>query len=116
VDDTPLAEAMDRIDNAVETPPTGYAVNRVHPQIFASGMSALDQAHRKRTGAYQANTANLRPEELEGSAELISDEPDAPQIDGPPQHHAFHTLFMGGCCGTDTRHIEQLALQYTTMA
>jgi len=116
LDGTPLGKALDRIDNSVATPPTGYAVNCVHPKIFASGMSALDQSHRKRILSYQANTANLRPEELEGSVELISEEPDVLAELMVNSQHSFHTLFMGGCCGTDTRHIEQLAQKYTTMS
>jgi len=117
LDGTPLGEAMDRIDNSLATPPTGYAVNCVHPKIFASGMSVLElqnKTYSSRILSYQANTANLRPEELEGSVELISEEPDVLADLMVDSHQSFHTLFMGGCCGTDTRHIEQLAQKYTS--
>ena len=115
LDGTPLGKALDMIDNSVSNPPTGYAVNCVHPKVFASGMSALDESKRSRIFSFQANTANLRPEELNESKELITEEPDvlAELIVGA--HQTFHTLFMGGCCGTDTRHIEQLAQKYTAM-
>jgi homocysteine S-methyltransferase len=113
LDGTPLGEAMDIIDNSVSTPPTGYAVNCVHPKIFASGMSVLDEIHRSRIFSYQANTANLRPEELNEAKELITEEPDVFADLILNAHRSFHTLFMGGCCGTDTRHIEQLAEKFT---
>lgn len=116
LDGTPLGEAMDMIDNSVSTPPTGYAVNCVHPKIFASGMSALERqkkTYSRRILSYQANTANLRPEELEGSVELISEEPNVLAELMAVSYQSFHTLFMGGCCGTDTRHIEQLAKKFT---
>ena len=115
LDGTPLGEAMDIIDNSVSNPPTGYAVNCVHPKIFASGMSALDETHRSRIFSYQANTANLRPEELNEAKELITEEPDVLADLILNAHRSFHTLFMGGCCGTDTRHIEQLAEKYTVI-
>jgi homocysteine S-methyltransferase len=113
LDGTPFGEAMDSIDNSVSIPPIGYAVNCVHPKIFASGMSVLDKSHVDRILSYQANTANLRPEELDGSVELIAEEPDMLVGLMMDSHRSFHTLFMGGCCGTDTRHIEQLARKYT---
>jgi homocysteine S-methyltransferase len=116
LDGTPLGKALDIIDNSVSTPPTGYAVNCVHPKIFASAMSALEgqnKTYSRRILGYQANTANLRPEELEGSVELISEEPEVLADLMMESHQSFHTLFMGGCCGTDTRHIEQLAKKYT---
>ncbi len=115
LDGTPLGEAMDIIDNSVSTPPTGYAVNCVHPKIFASGMSALDESHRSRIFSFQANTANLRPEELNEVKELITEEPDILAGLILDAHQTFHTLFMGGCCGTDTRHIEQLAEKYAVI-
>jgi homocysteine S-methyltransferase len=115
LDGTPLGEAMDIIDNSVSTPPTGYAVNCVHPKIFASGMSALEgqkKMYSRRILSYQANTANLRPEEIDGSVELIAEEPSVLADLMVDSYQSFRTLFMGGCCGTDTRHIEQLAEKF----
>jgi homocysteine S-methyltransferase len=106
---------MDMIDNSVSNPPTGYAVNCVHPKVFAGGMSALDASHRSRIFSFQANTANLRPEELNEAKELITEEPDVLAELILDAHREFHTLFMGGCCGTDTRHIEQLAQKYISI-
>jgi homocysteine S-methyltransferase len=112
LDGTPLSQAMDIMDNILTNPPIGYAVNCVHPKIFASGMSTLDESHRSRIFSFQANTANLRPEELNEARELITEEPDVLAELVLNAHRSFHTVFMGGCCGTDTRHIEQLAEKY----
>jgi len=112
LDGTPLGKAMDMIDSSVSNPPTGYAVNCVHPKVFISGMSVLDASHRNRIFSFQANTANLRPEELNETKELITEEPDVLAGLILEAHREFRTLFMGGCCGTDTRHIEQLAQKY----
>jgi len=118
LDGTPLGEAMDRIDNAVPNPPTGYAINCVHPKIFSGAMQALEKENKgysQRILSYQANTANLRPEELNDSVELITEEPDVLSELMIGSHQQFHTKFMGGCCGTDTRHIEQLAMKHSKM-
>jgi homocysteine S-methyltransferase len=112
LDGTPLGQAMDMIDNTVSTPPAGYAINCVHPKIFSSAMQALEKerpAYSSRIVSYQANTANLRPEELNEATELITEEPEILAELMMEAEHSFHTKFMGGCCGTDTRHIEQLA-------
>jgi homocysteine S-methyltransferase len=114
LDGTPLGNAMDMIDNAVTTPPIGYAINCVHPKIFSSAMYALERenpSYSKRIISYQANTANLRPEELNESIELITEDPEILAGLMNDARHAFHTKFMGGCCGTDTSHIEQIAIQ-----
>jgi homocysteine S-methyltransferase len=115
LDGTPFGKAMDMIDNSVSNPPTGYAVNCVHPKVFASGLSALDESHRNRIFSFQANTANLRPEDLNEAKDLITEEPEVLAEMILNAHQKFHTLFMGGCCGTDTRHIEQLAQKYFQM-
>jgi len=112
LDGTPLGEAMDMIDDAVSAPPIGYAINCVHPKIFSSAMHALEKeraAYSRRILSYQANTANLRPEELNEATELITEEPEILAELMAEAEHSFHTKFMGGCCGTDTRHMEQLA-------
>ena len=112
LDGVPLGRAMDIIDNSVSKPPLGYAINCVHPRIFADAMRALENengSYPRRILSYQANTANLRPEELNDAAELITEEPDVLAGLMVDAQVSFHTKFMGGCCGTDTHHIEQLA-------
>ena len=112
LDGTPLGKAMKMVDDSVSTPPIGYAINCVHPKIFSKAMHTLEREHKPyspRILSYQANTANLRPEELNNATELITEEPDVLADLMMEAQHSFHTKFMGGCCGTDTRHIEQLA-------
>lgn len=112
LDGTPLGRAMEIVDDSAFTPPLGYAINCVHPEIFSKAMLALERENKfygQRILSYQANTANLRPEELNDAADLITEEPDLLANLMMNAQHSFHTKFMGGCCGTDTRHIEQLA-------
>jgi homocysteine S-methyltransferase len=117
LDGTPIGKAMDMIDDVVSEAPIGYAINCVHPKIFSSAMHVLEKekpSYSRRIVSYQANTANLRPEELNEATELITEEPEILAELMVEAEHSFHTKFMGGCCGTDTRHMEQLARQLTS--
>jgi len=115
LDGTPLAQAIDIIDNASHNPPAGYAVNCVYPTIFSDGLEVLDKqnpALTKRILSYQANTSAKDPKELDGSIELQTEKPEVLADLMVQAHHRFHTPFFGGCCGTDTSHIESLARTY----
>jgi homocysteine S-methyltransferase len=115
LDGTPLSQAMDVIDDTSPRPPTGYAVNCVHPTIFIAGLTALEKQNPKMTRrilSYQANTSAKDPKELDGLEELETEQPEILAEKMLLAHNQFHTPFMGGCCGTDTSHIECLANAY----
>jgi homocysteine S-methyltransferase len=115
LDGTPLAEAIDTIDNTIPKPPTGYAVNCVYPTIFSDGLAALEKqspALTKRILSYQANTSAKDPKDLDGSSELETEKPEILADLMLQAYQRFHTPFFGGCCGTDTSHIECLASAY----
>ncbi|NOJ97875.1 homocysteine S-methyltransferase family protein [Corallococcus coralloides] len=112
LDGTPLAEAVARIDALPGARPSAYMVNCVHPSIFREGLSrqlANLPILGTRVVGLQANTSRLSPEELEGRAELDSETPDAFAREMARVHAEFGTRLLGGCCGTDERHIAALA-------
>nr|WP_240672711.1 homocysteine S-methyltransferase family protein [Corallococcus coralloides] len=112
LDGTPLAEAVARIDALPGARPSAYMVNCVHPSIFREGLSrqlAASPTLGTRVVGLQANTSRLSPEELEGRAELDSETPDAFAREMVRVHAEFGTRLLGGCCGTDERHIAALA-------
>ncbi|RKG57894.1 homocysteine S-methyltransferase family protein [Corallococcus sp. CA054B] len=116
LDGTPLAEAVARIDALPGARPTAYMVNCVHPSIFREGLSrqlAASPALGARVVGLQANTSRLSPEELEGRAELDSETPDAFAREMARVHVECGTRLLGGCCGTDERHIAALASALT---
>ena len=107
LDGTSLDEAFEALDQELDRPPTGYYVNCVHPSVFLAAMEALNNGTRVR--GLQANASAMTPDELDGSDELQT---------GDPQHfadlmlkvHQRHgPLLLGGCCGTDEGHMEALA-------
>lgn len=111
LDGTSLASAMARIDDGAAQPPAGYSVNCVYPTAFARGLRALGReapAMAHRLVSFQANTSARDPAELDGLDHLESIEPDRLAALMLDIHQEFGTSVLGGCCGTDTRHIASL--------
>lgn len=112
LDGTPLAQVIETIDGTTPKSPTGYAVNCVHPTVFSDGLAALEKHNptlTKRILSYQANTSAKDPKELDGLGELETEKPETLAELMLQAYQRFHTPFFGGCCGTDTSHIECLA-------
>ena len=113
LDGIPLHQAVARIDEAARPRPLCYMVNCVHPHVFeaalASEVSRAGRIHERVIGL-QANTSTRSPEELEGLAVL--DASEAPEVLADAVlrlYRRFHTKILGGCCGTDHRHIAWIA-------
>lgn len=112
LDGTLLATAIARIDAAVNPAPVGYLLNCTHPDF---ALAALQQpantapALRSRLLGLLGNTAALSPEELDGREHLVEAEPDAFAAAMLRLHDATGLKILGGCCGTDDRHIRALA-------
>lgn len=112
LDGTPLAQAIDTIDETTPKSPTGYAVNCVYPTVFFEGLAALEKQSPvliQRIVSYQANTSSKDPKELDGLGELETEKPEILADLMLKAYQRFQTPFFGGCCGTDTSHIECLA-------
>ena len=116
LDGTPLKDAVASIDAAAATSPLAYMVNCTHASIFRSAL--LHEVNssplvRERVVGLLANTAALSPEELDNSAGLVEEEPEAFGRNVAGLHGEFGMKILGGCCGTDDRHIRCLAEQLT---
>ena len=117
LDGTPLKDAIAAIDNAVIPRPLAYLVNCTHASIFKSAISHEINSSslvRERVVGLLANTAALNPEELDNSDGLVEEDPEifGPSVAG--LHGEFGMKILGGCCGTDHRHIRHLATQLTS--
>lgn len=111
LDGTPLVEAVSVIDSSVDPPPQGYMVNCVHPSVFRSAVTGRENCPlpvRKRIIGLQANTSVKSPEELEGLAELDSEDPALFGAMMADLHRDMGIKILGGCCGTDDRHIRKM--------
>jgi homocysteine S-methyltransferase len=111
LDGTPLHEALSTIDEHVNPAPLAYTINCVHPAVFRSAVN-----HPVHSSAYvrgrilglQANTSEKPPEELDGLDTLDTADAALFARDMVSLRTSCGTRLLGGCCGTDTRHIAAL--------
>jgi len=112
LDGTPLKEAIAAIDAAVAPRPLAYLINCTHATIFRSALlhsSNSSPLVRERVIGLLANTAHLTPEELDACTELVEEAPETFGRDVAALHAEMGMKVLGGCCGTDGRHIDCLA-------
>ena len=112
LDGTPLQDAVARIDDAAVSRPAFYLGGCVHPVHFERALAVAVAARpglEERVIGVQGNASRLSPEELEGSTRLDSDEPEAFAAAVEAVRRRFGTRILGGCCGTDERHIAAVA-------
>jgi homocysteine S-methyltransferase len=112
LDSTPLKDAVASIDATATPSPLAYLVNCTHASIFRSALlHAVNAAPlvRERVVGLLANTAALSPEELDNSTGLVGEEPEAFGRSVAGLHGELGMKVLGGCCGTDDRHIRCLA-------
>lgn len=112
LDGTPLKEVISRIDTDVNPKPIAYMSNCTHVSFFKNALlhaTNSSAAVRKRVAGLLANTAALKPEELDDSEELVEEDPQTFGKSLASLHEELGMKILGGCCGTDDRHIDNLA-------
>lgn len=108
LDGTPLGAAIAVLDQQRSNRPAGYAINCVHPNVALECLKALRKTAPSLVGriiGFAANTADLPPEELDGAAEIITEDPQTMADLMARIRAGFGLRLLGGCCGTDTSHI-----------
>jgi homocysteine S-methyltransferase len=112
LDGSPLDEAIALIDSTVDPPPLAYFVNCAHPTVFTQAMrEAAGQSAKvlERVVGLQANSSTMSPEELDNLDHLEGDDPATFAAEMIKVHREFGIKILGGCCGTDHRHIGCIA-------
>lgn len=105
----PLKETIERIDDATSGYPSYYMINCAHPthfeHVLAGGGSWLD-----RIRGLRANASRKSHTELNESTELdIGDPVELGAQYARLKERLARLNVVGGCCGTDHRHVEQIA-------
>jgi S-methylmethionine-dependent homocysteine/selenocysteine methylase len=105
-----LQSAIEQVDQATAAYPSYYMINCAHPMHFAHVL-AEPAPFALRIQGLRANASRMSHAELNEAAEL--DIGDPVELGG--EYAAFkqrlgHLNVLGGCCGTDHRHIEQIAI------
>lgn len=105
----PLGEAIQQVDEATSASPAYYMVNCAHPTHFA-GLFNDAQPWTNRVRGLRANASTLSHAELDAMTDLDDGDPDdlARRI-GSLRQRLPHLSVLGGCCGTDHRHIAAIA-------
>lgn len=112
LDGTPLKDAIAAIDAAVTPRPWAYMINCTHASFARSALTHTTNSSdlvRQRVIGLLANTAALSPEELNDSASLVEEDPETFGTSVAELHRELGLKILGGCCGTDDRHIRSLA-------
>lgn len=103
-----LGEAIMAVDQATDNGPAYYMINCAHPSHFGHLFTG-DEPWLDRIKGLRANASCLSHEELDGSETLDDGEPITFGRElGELKAHNKQLTVLGGCCGTDYRHIEQV--------
>jgi homocysteine S-methyltransferase len=103
-----LREAVEAVDEATSGSPAYYMVNCAHPTHFDDAIGR-GEAWTERLGGVRANASVLSHAELDDAATLDEGEP----ADLGRRYRALKSRLpglrvVGGCCGTDHRHVEAI--------
>ena len=112
LDGTPLREAIAAIDSQASPPPLAYLINCTHASVFRRAVTHERNSSplvRERVIGLLANTSPLSPEELDNCTELVEEAPEVFGADVAALKTELGLRLLGGCCGTDDRHIDCLA-------
>ncbi len=104
-----LADAVLTVDRETGAAPAYYMINCAHPTHFAAILEGAPWTRRLR--GLRANASSKSHAELDAAPELDPGDP----VEFGRQYRALRQkvrglTILGGCCGTDHRHIEQIRL------
>jgi S-methylmethionine-dependent homocysteine/selenocysteine methylase len=102
----PLGEAVEEIDSATDAGAAYFMINCAHPTHFEHVLTEPG-AWLDRIRAVRANASRKSHAELDESDELDSGDPDELAAGYERLRRSLTRLnVVGGCCGTDHRHVE----------
>lgn len=105
-----LPDAIEQVDAETDGYPSYFMVNCAHPDHFEAVLTA-GQPWTRRIKGIRANASRCSHAELNESTELdIGDPRELGQQYAALKRALSQLTVLGGCCGTDERHIEQIAV------
>ena len=104
-----LEEAIRQVDGLTNRYPAYYMINCAHPSHFAETLAgAGDWINRLR--GVRANASKRSHAELDCACDLDAGDPvELGQEMAQLKSQLPHLTILGGCCGTDHRHIAEIA-------
>ena len=108
-DGSTLAEAIAFVDDAADQAPAYYMINCAHPTHFGDSLEAGSRWVDRIRGI-RANASRLSHAELDEAEELDEGNPSELGAEFRDLRARFPQLnVLGGCCGTDHRHIAAIS-------
>ncbi|PZX11883.1 homocysteine S-methyltransferase [Palleronia aestuarii] len=108
---TPLGRAIEAVDGATDCHAIHYMINCAHPDHFALVLAeAADEDWMTRLRGIVANASRCSHAELDEADELDDGDPEELAQQLTDLGRAYPRIaVLGGCCGTDMRHMRTLA-------
>src|SRR5690606_29248928 len=104
-----LRSAIEQVDLETGAAPAYYMINCAHPTHFADAL-ASGGIWMKRLRGLRANASCRSHAELETMTDLDAGDPvDLGRRYAELRRKLPQINVLGGCCGTDHRHVEQIA-------
>jgi S-methylmethionine-dependent homocysteine/selenocysteine methylase len=111
-----LADAIQAVEAEGGQAPAYYMINCAHPTHF-DRMLEGGAAWIKRLRGLRANSSRRSHAELDNATELDAGNPEELASQYRDLLSRFpHINVLGGCCGTDHRHVEHISLACRTSA
>ncbi|MDQ1444004.1 MAG: hypothetical protein QOI20_468 [Acidimicrobiaceae bacterium] len=112
----PLHEAIEEVDAATSAAALHFGVNCAHPDHFSGALDAAPAAI-SRIALLRANASRASHAELDEAEELDDGDPvELAGLYARLRDRHPHLQVLGGCCGTDARHVEAIAQACVTTA
>jgi homocysteine S-methyltransferase len=108
-----LQDAIDITDAETDGYAAYYMINCAHPTHFSHVLKkAADWSHR--IGGLRANASTRSHAELDASTDLDAGDPDMLALEYRAMADLLPRLrVVGGCCGTDERHVDRICAALT---
>lgn len=112
----PLRDAVEQVDRETDGAPAYFMINCAHPTHFAAVLEE-DGAWKERIRGLRANASKMSHAELDEAEELDAGNPDELASDYVALREKLPNLtVVGGCCGTDHRHIDAISRAWAQSA
>jgi homocysteine S-methyltransferase len=111
-----LKDAIAQVDAETSAAPAYYMINCAHPAHFDSAL-ARGEPWLTRLRGIRANASTRSHAELDNAPDLdIGDPVDLGRRYRDLRKRIRHLTVLGGCCGTDQRHVEQICMACVEVA
>ena len=105
-----IKDAIAAVDSASGASPVYYMINCAHPTHFRDALKA-GEPWVERIGGLRANASRRSHAELDVATELDAGDPrEFGQLHAELRRLLPRATVLGGCCGTDHRHVAQISL------